>query len=409
MKKRPTLVLALRAAAISTLATLPVSAGDWAAEMFSSDADSGINAGLTYTAKVDYSGGTTINSVALTDTGLTGTGYALTGPDGVFTGYANTPSGNINAALSNFVYGGGGNASLQLTGLTPGAQYVTTFHSVAFGGSRFVAITPSDTGVAFTINEDGGVKGAGTAIRYAFTATAATQTYAFDAVNNGDSFHHYLMTNEVRDDALNPYTHFTPVQAMVTTATTFTPSNSDLLQTAVASSAFSANNWNHEGSAGTPSFNDGNFPAATSVLPSVGTIENNAVATYNLDVVAAPLGYDITSIAGYGVWNDAGRDLQKYSVWVSLVDSADYVLYGQVQADGQATSPTAVRSVFTGSISGVDSIRFTFVDGQENGYGGIGELDVFGTATVPEPSCALLVLGALGLANHRRRARASRA
>ena len=45
--------------------------------------------------------------------------------------------------------------------------------------------------------------------------------------------------------------------------------------------------------------------------------------------------------------------------------------------------PSAVRVVFDTALTGVDAIRIDFFSGQENGYTGIGEIDVVGTATAP--------------------------
>ena len=67
----------------------------------------------------------------------------------------------------------------------------------------------------------------------------------------------------------------------------------------------------------------------------------------------------------------------------------------------------------TGTLaSGVEAIRFDVLDTVSNDGGGavFSEIDVFGTATVPEPS-ALMVLsitGMVGTIAHRRRRRASR-
>lgn len=49
----------------------------------------------------------------------------------------------------------------------------------------------------------------------------------------------------------------------------------------------------------------------------------------------------------------------------------------------------AVRASFSASLMGVNKIRFEFPTGQENLFGGLGEIDIIGTATaVPEPSAA---------------------
>ncbi len=382
-------------------------AGDFTDTILTGDSNSGINSGLTYTAKVDFNGGaTTINGVSFTDTGTAGTGYALTTANTPFSGYANSLAGNMNGVAGNFFYtgDGSGNAAVTLTGLTPGQQYVTSFYNTAFGGSRYVNITPTDTGVPFLFNEDATLKGAGNVLRYSFTAPAAgTITYNFDAVSNGDSFHFYGMTNAVRNDSLSSYVHFSPTAPTVTrvagSSNPFTVSNTDLLQTSL-SGIVTTGNFNREPILGPISvLANGNF-SITGVganNPELVTGENNASVTFNLDITTNTLGYNVTSIAGYGGWNDAGRDQQRYSIFFSTVGSSDFTLYGQL--DDNPASPvgiSAVRAVFTGLATGVDAIRIDFLDGVENGYVGYGEFDVFGTATIPEPSsmAGLLLCGA---------------
>ncbi len=70
---------------------------------------------------------------------------------------------------------------------------------------------------------------------------------------------------------------------------------------------------------------------------------------------------------------------------------------------GAVTGLSAVSATFNVALTGVDRLRIDFLNGQENGHAGYGEFDVFGTATVPEPASAALLLlgGTLGL---RRRA-----
>ena len=227
-------VLAILFMALSPLAA---QAGDFTAALLNGDADSGINPALNYTAKVDYSGGTTINGVAFTDSGTTGTGYALTGTGGVYTNYPNTLGGALNGAVSNFVYTNGHHRQCFPDPGRPHPGDPIRHFLVCRLLRRKTAtsdITPSDTGTTFRYNQDTNVTGGGSVLRYAFTATSSTLTLNFDAVSNGDSFHHYVLTNAVRNDALFSYTHFAPLTPVVTAANgnaPFNPSNSDLLQT----------------------------------------------------------------------------------------------------------------------------------------------------------------------------------
>ena len=411
---------ALVASIALLLAHNSAAAGDFSVTTLTGDADSGINLGLTYTAKADFGGGAqTINGVAFSDNNLTGTGYSLSGPTNPFGGFANNTSGGMNSMVSDFFFGsnaGDGNHSLTLSGLTPGTQYVTSFYNASFGtgSGRYVDITPSDTGTVFRYDEDATNQGNATVLRYAFTATGTTQTFGFDAVNNADTFHHYAMSNAVRNDSIYSYNHFTPVTPTITRVSgsnnPFTVSNTDLLQMNLAGAPVVSGNFDREPITGGASIlNNGAFSISGigNNNPELTTGENNATVTYTLDTTTNTLGYNVTSIAGYGGWNDSGRDRQHYSIFYSTVGRSDFNFLGEVDDDPASPgSLSAVRAVFSGlSISGVDQIRIEILNGQENGYAGYGELDVIGTATVPEPGTmgCLLVGGAALLRRRRRR------
>lgn len=398
---------------VATLSATPVLAGDWASYLLGGDSDSGINGSLIYTSTADFGGGTTINGVSFSDSGTSGTNYSLGGVfASPFTGYANGLAGALNGAASSFLYNGNGTGdnSMTLTGLTIGQQYVTSWYNASFGGRRYIDITPSDTGLAFRFNEDANVGGAGNVLRYAFTATATSQTYNFDAVSNGDSFHHYAFSNAERNDGVFSYTHFAPVTPIVTNVSgqdsPFTPSNTDLLQTSVASMV-SIGNFNREpilGGLGV--LTDGTMSLGIGGnRPGMVTGENNSSITYTLDTSANTFGYDVSSITGFGGWGDGGRDEQRYSIFVSQIGSPDFILYGQLQENPASPgSPSGVMAQFNGSISNIDEVKFVFLDQVENGFVGYGEFDVVGTASVPEPTSVTLgLLGGLAFLSRRRR------
>lgn len=378
-------------------AVLP--AGTFTASPFTGDADSGVSAGLTYTAIADFngSGATTVNGVSFANTGTSGGNYNLSIAGANFAGFGNTVTGSANAVVSNFTYtgNGSGNASLTLSGLTPGQSYVTSWLNAGFGtaGNRQVNITPSDTGVPFLFDENYTGNGNGNVLRYAFTATGNSITYNFDALSDGDSFHHYAMTNSVAD----PGFLSTPTVAAATGAgpfAPFTPSNTDLLQSSLAGVS-SSGNFAQEGTGGVPILNNGQF-AVTGIggnNPELATAENNSLVTFTLNTIASPLGYDITGVDTYGGWNDAGRDRQSLKISYSLVGSATFTYIGGFDFDPVAAgTPSAVRAQFPLSLTGVDELRIEFFGNQENGYAGIGEIDVFGSATIPEPATPVVAL-----------------
>ena len=71
----------LLATTISALLPIPsMHAGDFTMTILTGDANSGVNAGLNYTAIADFVGPGTrvVNGISFNDTGLTGTNYTLT-------------------------------------------------------------------------------------------------------------------------------------------------------------------------------------------------------------------------------------------------------------------------------------------------------------------------------------------
>ena len=137
--------------------------------------------------------------------------------------------------------------------------------------------------------------------------------------------------------------------------------------------------------------------------------------TYTLDTAASPLGFAIQRIDLYGGWNDSGRDQQFFALSYSTVNNPGTFIplatgnfNPAVPADTQsATRLTVTENALPNLASGVGAIRFDFAGtpGPENGYVGYAELDVLGTAIVPEPAGAVMGAGAAGLLLARRRRR----
>lgn len=129
------------------------------------------------------------------------------------------------------------------------------------------------------------------------------------------------------------------------------------------------------------------------------------------DLTGSASGYDISSIAVYGGWNDNGRDQQQYSVSYSLIGDPAFITLANVDFNPvvggslqSATRVTLTEDTLPFLATGVDAIRFDFFTSVENGYTGYAEFDVIGGPSVPEPGSVLLTaLGSVALLNRRRR------
>lgn len=131
-------------------------------------------------------------------------------------------------------------------------------------------------------------------------------------------------------------------------------------------------------------------------------LEPGASITYTLNLTNAASGWDISQITTYASWASdvGGRSRQGYSVTATLIDnSVVSVLAAQTYIDG--TDKAATKVDITGlGLTGVKSLTFgNFAIAPNGSMGNIfHEVDVFGTATVPEPgTLALCATGLIGL------------
>lgn len=187
----------------------------------------------------------------------------------------------------------------------------------------------------------------------------------------------------------------------------FTVSTTDLLQTSVASVSdgiFYNSTYN------TPGYTQANLRDGISTGGTmIGKADSpdygqGGTVTFFLDLTTNTLGYDVTDINTYANHGDGGRDGQRYTVSYSLVGSSDFVDIANIDylMGDNGTPGSGKVAISSIGISGVDAIRFSFAD-QENAGSNYSELDVIGSATVPEPSSALLGgLGLLALLRRRR-------
>ena len=114
----------------------------------------------------------------------------------------------------------------------------------------------------------------------------------------------------------------------------------------------------------------------------------------------------MTNINTYSSWQDYGRVNQDYTVWYSTVSApSTFIELTPVNYD-PSTYPTGPSNVNTMEVlimsttglmaTGAEDIQFVF-SGVQNGYVGYNEFDVIGSATTPEPSSIVALLGLCGM------------
>jgi hypothetical protein len=168
--------------------------------------------------------------------------------------------------------------------------------------------------------------------------------------------------------------------------------STDLLQTSLSSVTGEVANQNLR-----------NGTTGTAYENTVGNLANISVTngydtTYELDISTNTYGYDIITINLFSGWID-DRASQQYTISYSLVGSATFATLTGVQSlQGNGSLLTSTYDDTSAPLlTGVDAVRFTFVyPNNEFGRAPVyREIDVIGTATIPEPSAA--ILGGLGM------------
>jgi len=136
-------------------------------------------------------------------------------------------------------------------------------------------------------------------------------------------------------------------------------------------------------------------------------LANGATMEYDLGVGSGD-GYDITEIQSIAAWQNLGLSNQNYNVLVKYVGDAGFtalttVTYQPFTSGGGSTKVNVTDD--TGVLaSGIEAIKFDFLATDGNGSSVYREIDVLGSAAVPEPTTtALLALGGLALILRRRK------
>ncbi len=169
--------------------------------------------------------------------------------------------------------------------------------------------------------------------------------------------------------------------------------NSDLILGA-SPSGIGSGIFNQEGSGGIAVLTDGSFGAVGSTInTSLATVGQNGGTSLTYTLSGPASGFDITNIVTYGGWSDGGRDQQAFTVSYSTVlNPASFTPIGTVSFNPTlpGSVPSAVRLTLSSTCgplaTNVAKIQFDFTNpGIENGYSGLAELGVFGSASAPIP------------------------
>ena len=151
-----------------------------------------ISAANTYVHLLDFGsgGGATVNGVAFTDAGTSGTGWSLSGADVLFTG----GDSGYNQLMNDFYYNGNPGV-LTFSDLVVGKMYNAVLYTqIGLWPSRWQDATfANGTSSIQLLNTDPGTVGY---YSYQFVASAPTATITMVPINPGNTFHWFAASLE---------------------------------------------------------------------------------------------------------------------------------------------------------------------------------------------------------------------
>ena len=162
-----------------------------------------ISVANTYVHLLDFgnAGGATVNGVAFTDAGTSGTGWSLAGTPNLFTG----GDSGYNQLMNDFYYGGNP-ATLTFSDLVVGKMYDAVLYTrVGFWPDRWQDATfANGTSSIQLLNTDPGTVGY---YSYQFVASDPTATITMVPINPGNTFHWFAASlADITPAGINTYT-----------------------------------------------------------------------------------------------------------------------------------------------------------------------------------------------------------
>jgi hypothetical protein len=209
----------------------------WTIEPWSGDDTSGVSPNHVYTHAFKFGSATNLNVNGINFTGLAGTNpvgtnYTSAGFPGIYNNDVNTVTSSGSILGRDFLHGGFPETH-NLSGLTPGKQYVFTIYSMGWNdGIRRASLIGGIGEGPTVLNQDAYGNDQGVRFEYRYTASAAgTATITasgLDVSTSGSfdrkSIHTYGISNREADAYVGKAPEFTlqPVGATIGIGTTYT-------------------------------------------------------------------------------------------------------------------------------------------------------------------------------------------